>query len=421
MQRVRMVLPYLKQDGLNVTVLASDPSIVRAPHDPWLCEGMPNEVSIIRAPGLSTKWCSLPGFGTLSARAFRGLRLAGDNILASDNFDLVYFSTTQFGVHRLGPYWKKKHDVPFVMDYQDPWVNDYYRDHPEVVPPGGRLKYGFAHQVAKWTEPRVLRHCSGITSVSPAYPSQLRQRYPFFRDEEQYPELVAPFPGDAADIQRVQVDPRIKQSIFDPNDGFFHWVYIGRGGEDMRIASIAFFKALQTFRERSPDVGGRIRVHLIGTSYAAKDSGQKSLSPLAEKLGVSDLVSELPNRIPYSETIRCILDAQAILAFGSNDAAYTASKIYPYLLARKPLLMIFHQLSSVVKLAEQVGGGVITTFRENQDTDVLATRILEQWFLNGAYRRLVALDDAAFAPFTAKSQSERLCEFFTRCVSQQAR
>ena len=56
----------------------------------------------------------------------------------------------------LGARWKQKFNVPSVLDFQDPWVSDYYERHPERRPPGGRLKYGVSQWLARRLEPRTV-------------------------------------------------------------------------------------------------------------------------------------------------------------------------------------------------------------------------------------------------------------------------
>jgi hypothetical protein len=387
----------------------------------------------------------VPGLGTLSYRAIRAIRRKGNELLgrnqSSSSFDLVYFSTTQFGLHVLGLEWERKFGVPFVMDYQDPWVSDYYREHPDVVPPGGRLKYGLATWMNRRQEPRVLRHCSGITSVSAAYPEQLARRYggkaiggqevqstkegataisqsrtavklfQFSAFSSRLLSTVLPFPGDVRDFERVQRD-HIHQSVFDPHDGLKHWVYVGRGGADMALAARAVFSALAGLRPLSSE----LRLHFIGTSYAAAGRGVKTIEPLATEYGLEDIVIEHPDRIPYSQTLRCLLDADALIVPGSDDPGYTASKIYPYLLAEKPLLTVFHEQSSVVKLIREVGGAVVVPFLTGEPVAAVGARIRREWLENERYRSPVPLDKEAFEPHTARAQAGQLAEFFRKCL-----
>ena len=47
--------------------------------------------------------------------------------------------------------------------------------------------------------------------------------------------------------------------------------------------------------------------------------------------------------------------ASAILLLGSTERHYTASKLYPALLAKRPILALFHQASSVVSILRDAG------------------------------------------------------------------
>ena len=350
MQRVRMLLPFFARNGWEAEVLAVAPEYVAAPVDPWLEAGLPRDLAIHRIDAPALGWSRVPGLGTQGIRSLPALAAAGGRLLAGRPFDLVYFSTTMFEVHVLGPRWKTRHGVPFVMDYQDLWVSDYYREHPEIVPPGGRVKYGIASALHRGMEPRVLRTCAGITSVSPDYPRQLVARYPWLGD---MPALVQGFPGAASDFERV--DPADAADLLGSEPGLRHWVYVGRGGADMARALRAVFRALRDHGDEA--LLRSLRLHFIGTSYAAHGTGRKTIEPIAAEFGLAHLVRESPDRIHYSRTLACLRAADALIVPGSDDPAYTASKSYPYLLAGRPLLAVFHERSSGTDLMRRAGGG----------------------------------------------------------------
>jgi len=415
MHRVRSVLPFMRENGWQAEVLSVAPECCAVPQDAWLLDGVPKDVLVHRTRALGLQWSRLPGFGTLDLRCLRSLRKAGDRILGSRSFDLVYFSTTVFGVHQLGRHWRRRFDVPFAMDYQDPWVSDYYQQHSEVIPPGGRLKFAIVDRLNRWMEPRVLRHCAGITSVSPDYPRQLFERYDFLREKANWPVQVLPFPGNPHDLDRVQESP-VAQDVFQPRTKTQNWVYVGRGGSDLSFALRSFFRALAKHIEKHTQFATQIRLHFLGTSYAAAGRGEKSIEPIAGEFGVSEVVEESPDRIPYAQTLRCLLDADALIVPGSDDPGYTASKIYPYLLARKPMLAVFQEESSVVQLIGKVGGAVVVPFAASEADTSVSARIEEAWFASEAWRKPVPLDNETFAPHAAKSQAHTLARFFDRCI-----
>ena len=409
-QRLRMLLPHFAAEGCQVEVLAVDPACCDAPLDAWQFEHLPKDVPIHLVRGLSRRWARLPGLGSLEARSFAALAAAGDRLLAGGGFDLVYFSTTAFGCFRLGPRWRRRHGVPFVLDYQDPWVNDHYRLHPQQRPPGGRIKHAVADRLHRLHEPRVLRHCRGYTTVSAAYPEQIQSRYPFATS---IPFCLLPFPGSAEDFDHLAAIPPA-QLPFDPQDGLLHWVSIGRGGTDLHQALDGLFHALAT--HAPADLLKRLRLHFLGTSYAPAGQGVATIAPLAARYGLEAIVDEHTDRLPLSLTLASLKAADALLVIGSNDPGYTASKIAPYLLAARPLLALMHRQSAVVELLQRCGGGVVVPFCEQDQTENLAQRIAAAWLDEGHYAQILALDSLAFAPHTAASQARILVQFFRRCL-----
>jgi len=231
------------------------------------------------------------------------------------------------------------------------------------------------------------------------------------------PSLVIPFPGDDRDFERVRSEG-VTQRVFDPKDGFRHWVYVGRGGKDMETAVRGLFKAIKHYGNEDEALLKTLRIHFIGTSYAAAGRGVKSIEPIALEEGLGEIVSEHPDRIPYSETLRCLLDADALVVPGSNDPAYTASKIYPYLLAGKPLLAVFHENSSVVGMINSVGGGRVIPFASDEGVESIAERIRSEWLAEKRYEQAVPLDREAFAPYTARAQAGQLAEFFRSVLKE---
>src|SRR5947209_4848059 len=156
-QRIRMSLPYLGEFGWEATVLAVKAECVEgATLDPLLQKTTPYEIEVIRVGAVSSKLTRYLGLGSLAVRALPFLWRSGNRLLEPENkqqttdevqqarkkIDLVYFSTTQFPVTILGPIWKRRFGVPYVVDFQDPWLDDYYR-RTGTPPPGGKLKYAF--------------------------------------------------------------------------------------------------------------------------------------------------------------------------------------------------------------------------------------------------------------------------------------
>ncbi|HEY6804116.1 MAG TPA: glycosyltransferase [Pyrinomonadaceae bacterium] len=414
-QRVRMSLPYLEEFGWRPFLLTVDPEKVEGAKDSFMREVLPAELSLKSTNAFSPALTRRVGLGDLGIRAYPHLKRAGEQILKTEQIDLIYFSTTVFNVFALARGWQKQFGIPYVLDFQDPWLSDYYDQPNGKTPPGGWTRYRASQFLAKRLEPFSLRKASHVTSVSSGYVDVLRGRYPWLRGDQ---FTVLPFGASEHDFELLQ-RMKVQQAVFKPEAGKRHWVYLGRGGADMSFAVRAFLHALQVARERSPESFTDLTVHFIGTDYATSDRARKTVEPLAVELGVADLVHEQTTRIPYFEALQCLLDADAILVFGSDDSSYTASKIYPCILANKPLLAIFYEQSSVVEVLRKTRCGSVVTFNANSTIDEVSDQI-SQNFLSDQGSVPTEVDWNEFEKYTAREMTRRLCTVFDNCIDGKA-
>jgi hypothetical protein len=408
MQRVRLALPFLRAHGWEPTVLAVAPEHVEGGvRDPRLETSYPADIRVIRVRGLpvaATRWA---GFGGLWRRCGRAIRREGGRLLANEPFDLVFFSTTQFSAFALGPRWLRQFGVPFVVDYQDPWINDHYRK-TGTRPPGGALKYAVGQWSARRAEPRVVRDAAAVVSVSAAYTATLAERYADFDPTRAH---VLPFGASAADFAALG-DYRPAKLLIDFDDGFMHCVYAGRGGDDMAPALTILFRAFKRHLATNRAAAEKLRFDFVGTDYAPPPLGREHVLPVARAEGVEAFVREHCYRVPYFDALFYLRNASALVVTGSNDPGYAASKLFPYVLARRPLLLIAREDSALLGFARQIRAGVQVAFDAAAAPETAAEEVRQRWFANGASERYLPHDDAAFAPFTAAHLTQQLAAVF---------
>jgi hypothetical protein len=409
LQRSRMALPYLQEFGWQPLILRCDPHEQEGFKEEALCQTIPPGTPTWEAGAVPRALTSPFGLRQLGWRSMPYLNRLGRRIIEQEKPDLAFFSTTMFPVMTLGPSWAAEYGLPYVLDFQDPWVPDQIHGAP--VHPG--LKASLARSLDRCLEPRAIKEVSHIISVSPAYVETLSKRYPSLRQEQ---FTVLPFGAPEADFELLTRMP-LKQDVFDPNDGYRHWVYAGRGGNDLEFALRGLFLALADARRKAPVTWNRLRLHFLGTHYHEKPGTKPRhvIEHLAEECGVGGLVEEKTERIGYLASLKCLLDAEAVVVPGSIDRSYTASKIYPYILAKKPLLAIFHEESSICDVLRRTRAGTLIKFSSSDKPESVASRISREWFEQWPVAA-PATDWKAFSNYSAHEMTRQLCAVFDQAV-----
>lgn len=415
MQRVRQSLPYFRENGWEPTVLTVDERFIEAYSvDDLLLKTFPQDIRIIKVPALKASLTRKLGIGSLSLRAFFPMRKQGDALLRSEHFDLVFFSTTAFHVMALGPRWKKKFGVPFILDIQDPWYNTYYFKnalHKKTL-----KAWGF-HQLDKFLERRTIPYADGIISVSAGYRDLYMKRYPSLLFDQ---FRVIPFGCAVVDFTIAKQFVHSSKVIFSKDE--VNLVYIGRGGHDMELAIGIIFDALASGIKKQADLFKNLRLWFIGTSYAQAGKGMKTIEPIAVKKGVADQVTEITDRQPYFETLYLLSKADALFVPGSTDSSYTASKIYPYIYTSKPMVAVFHEKSSVCKVIKATSNGNVVTFGDEltkqgkQNLINECTSYLSDILKNNSKK--ANLNYKAFEKYTAASMTAQQIKFFEQVIKR---
>jgi hypothetical protein len=402
MQRMRMSLPYFKEFGWEAEVVAVDPEYTDLPEDELLMKSIPDNIKIHLIKAFRKNWTSKLGFGSISFRSLWFYRQKVNQLLKENKFDLIYFSTTQFQVCILGAYWKKRFNIPYVIDMQDPWHSEYYRDKPKEQQPS---KYWFSYRFNKYFEPMAMKHVDGLISVTPDYIEILKDRYPQIK---QIPCATITFGAFEPDLKIAFQN----QNKFAPllKSGFKNIVYIGRGGMDMYDAIRPVF---ETFKKNITDnriLFSRLKFYFIGTSYTPAGQGTPSILPLAKEYGIEENVIEITDRIGYYHTLTTLQQADALFIPGSDDPKYTASKIYSYLLTHKPLLAIFNAQSSAINILQEYGAKQVYSYDKTPNIHSKIELFFTQVINNEENEQVYAAD--AIKKYSAETMTQLQCDLF---------
>ena len=408
MQRVRMSLPWFRQFGWDAEVVAVDPKYADVAKDALLAESVPDDIKVHYLKAFNKKATSKLGLGSIALRSLYYYRKKVNQLLRQNKFDLVYFSTTQFPVCILGGYWKRKFNVPYVIDMQDPWFSHYYQDKPKHHRPP---KHWFSYRLNGYLEPIAMRKVDGLISVSPDYIDELRSRY---AETKYIPASTITFGAMADDFRIAAYHEKDFSQLLGP--GFTNIVYIGRGGSDMHGAITPLFKALKTGLTNNPDGFNDLKIYFIGTSYAPAGQGIPSIIPLAVQFGVEGNIVEITNRISYFHTLSVLNKADALFIPGSDDPRYTASKMFPYLLTGKPTLALLNSKSPAHAVLHEYGAKYIYEY-DGDDTVVNNITAFLLNVVNNAFAKQ-EYNTAAVEKYSAENLTHEQCKLFDETIKK---
>jgi len=408
--RLRFFVSHLREFGWEPTVITTDPRHYTCPLDPEIERLLPESIRVIRTQALPRRLTRLVGLGDLGARSmayhWRVLR----DLCDCGEVDLVFIPVPAFTPMVLGRLVHERFGIPYVIDYIDPWISDYYWSVPRAQRPP---KWRAAYAAARLLEPYALRQVAHVVGVSRGTTDLVRQRYPWLGEAD---ATEIPYGGETGDWEYIRSHPR-PNHLFDRSDGGLHFASVGAYTEAMRPVLAALFAGVRKARAEDPQLA-RLRLHFVGTSYS---TGRPCVTPIAREQGIEDVVDEHPHRVSYLDALQILSDAHALLVIGSSEPHYTASKIFPYILARKPLLTVFHCDSSVIRIMESTQAGSVISFSAEHPVekkiDEIALRLRELAALSPGYVPRTRWQ--AFEAYTTRAMTARLADAFDRVLARQ--
>lgn len=353
--RIRQFANYLPEYGWKVRVLTTYPSVYEWPSDPELELLISPEVEVIRVPAVPVPLTRHIGIGDLGLLTLPTFAAALIRECRRRRPDVLLLSLPPNYTALLGRLIYSLFGIPYVVDFQDPWIV-----------PGRSLrgewrkswKFAVAYLLATHLEPFALRHASHLVGVTTGVTDPILERYSQFGPGS---STEISFGGESQEFDHVRAHPK-PNSLFDPDDGLIHVSYLGVVIPDMADALHCIFRGAALGLQQDPDAFARLRLHFAGTTYAADGRSNGLVNMYARECGVEHLVIEQPGRLLYLDTVRAMVASHGLLIAGPSHPYYGASKLYPSILARKPLLAVLHRDCPPVRVLQETRGGQVITF-----------------------------------------------------------
>jgi glycosyltransferase involved in cell wall biosynthesis len=347
--RARLLAKHLPREGWETTVVTVDPRDYEGVVDDELSQLVAPDLDVVRVRALPSNASRHVGIGDLGLRAYAGLKHACRRQLVRRHYDALLITIYPTYPALIGRRLKHRFGIPFVLDYQDPWVGAWGETVGGAADGSPDWKSRATRRIAEWFEPRVVAAADALSAVSDGTLDDVMGRLPGAAHKRR---AAIPIGWDVDDWTLADGTPSCLD--FDPADGRLHLSYVGTllplGGPVFDV----LFAALARLRASAPGVYASVRVHLYGTSNQTAGSPEPRALAAAARAGVADVISERPLRIRYIDALRMLRASSAVLVAGSTERHYTASKVFPAVLSQRPILAIFHEASSVTDILARV-------------------------------------------------------------------
>ncbi|WP_187260565.1 glycosyltransferase family protein [Pontibacter beigongshangensis] len=389
-QRVRLITNYLHQFGWEPTILTVNSKFYE--------EETSSDLIKIANPNIKVEYVDAKKsskirlYGDIALRAFGNLKRKAIEIVKEQNIDFIWTPIPPFYTALIA---RSVHDatgVPYAIDYIDPWVHEF---------PGSNNLFSrakLATLVANILEPIAVKKVSVFTGVSEAYFLPVLKRNPKLKDVA---FCGMPYGFDSNDYK---VKPDNTELMWDGRDEVIPFVYAGAFLPNAHYFLNTLFEIISELR-KSGELDNRIRFYFVGTSYTSL----KSIQDYANENGIEDIVTENRERISYLEVLNNLSCAAGVLAIGSTEPHYTASKIFQSVLSSKPVFAVFHHLSTVVKILKDTNADqYLVKYIDSESKEQLRKKMKNSFisFINtskGWHPRFEALDQ-----YSAKNSAKAL-------------
>ncbi len=317
--------------------------------------------------------------------ARRAARLA-DRICAEHRVDVVYTSLPPFSACHVGHHVKRRHGVPWVLDYRDLWHGDVLR--AWTGPLRRRLELAL--------ERRYVRAADVVIAVSEQKTEFLKRLHPKARvrwetltngyDEELYAPLLA--------------EPR-------PVDDTLDFTFTGRLFKNRR--GYAFAEALGQLVAERPALKSTVRVHILG---GVAPEIRARYDAILAQYGITDLF-DFPGDVSYQAAMRAQVQTDWLLLIvdtGDTSDGVIPGKLFEYVAARRPIFALTDP-GATQAIIERAGIGVVVPAEDVDRCRAALARVLSE-----PTPRQLRADADYLSRFERKHLSQRLARVLAETV-----
>lgn len=356
--RPRLIANYLREFDWHPVILTVSPEYYEEAPDQDISKTVVEGIEVIYTKAYKATKPRV--IGDIGLRAFPFLCEAALKLIKKRQIDFIWIPIPSFYTSLLGRLLHEKTAVPYGIDYIDPWVRDIHNRKD--------WRSRMSLQIAKWLEPIAVKKASLISGVSEAYYRPVIERNFKYKA---IAHVGMPYGFDPGDHKIILDHLELPWAeIKDCRPLFYAGAFLPN--------SHLFIKTLFKVINQKMEQGlwdSRYHFYFLGTGQYAGTS----IEDYASQYGISAFVHETRDRFPYLHVLNFLTLAYAVLAVGSTEKHYTASKIFQALLSKRPVFAMFHQDSSAVAVLKECNGAAyLVEYDPEQPTVSLEVEVGEK-------------------------------------------
>ncbi|MEL7531454.1 MAG: glycosyltransferase [Bacteroidota bacterium] len=285
--------------------------------------------------------------------------------LKDNHVDAVLSTGPPHSVHLIARGVKRKHNIPWIADFRDPWTNIDFYDQLMLTKWADRKHHKL--------EQSVVDECDKLVTVSWSWAEEFGKM-----GKEDVRLVTNGF--DHADFEEISGEPG-------PAFSFNH---IGYLNTDRNPALL--WQAFGELCQEVPGLKEDLKLRFIGKT-------DQVLFQHLEKNDLMDVVERV-DYIPHSEVLPTLLSSQVLLLLLNNTPnvmGVVPGKIYEYLAAKRPVLAIGPEQGDSARILTETGAGIVCNF---EDFEKMKREIFKLYraFKKGA----LSVEEADIERFTRK-------------------
>jgi glycosyltransferase involved in cell wall biosynthesis len=302
---------------------------------------------------------------------------AGERLMEGWRPDIIFASAPPYTGFIIADRLSRAFNIPWIADFRDLWVDNPYYGEP-----------AWRRPIDAVLERRTLQSAAGLVTVSPSWAEILRHRHGKAAEaiyngyaEEDFPQL--PPQTSQGDVLTIRHVGSIYRGFRDPS---------------------ALFAAIGLLPEA---IRNQIIVEFFG------DSNDDLLAAAAAH-GVTGSVAVRP-RVPYRRALELQMEADILLLLQSNDQrdeGNLPAKLFEYLYARRPILLIGYEHGIAARLITERGAGLVC------NSPMRIRDQLQSWIADKRAGRLTRLPPSVSEGLGRDEQFRRLEQIFSQLLDE---